>query len=116
MSFKRVYTKRLTAFLLLFALIFSQISISSHAAIHPDHSYSVGSYDTKYSHDDKHHSKHKCPECFLTKAFQNALAADSSFDFGALLYLQAYAFAQKDVAETFVTANYQPRAPPTFLI
>ncbi len=120
MSMKSCTSKRLIASLVLFALIFAQISIAKHALQHPDHAFSVAVSDVvsdhDQNHDDKHHSKHKCPECLLTKSFQSAFTADSSFDFNVLVSLQTYSFAKNDVAQTVIAANYQPRAPPAFLI
>jgi hypothetical protein len=119
MSFKRVYTKRLTAFLILFALIFSQIAISSHAAVHPDHSYSVASSDTARDHDkhdEQHHDRNKCPEYLLAKSLQSATSTGQALDLGVFVSSERYSFTNKDFAGRVGNAEYEARAPPIFLI
>lgn len=116
----RTEQKRLTAFIVLFALICAQIAISAHAVLHPDHNIAFVALDAGHNHDhdqkDDGHSKHKCPECLLAKSFQSAFVVDGYLNIGSFPATQIYFSNETDAVQSISSAYYQPRAPPAFLI
>lgn len=108
-------SKRLIAFLLLFALAYAQIAISSHAVVHSDHATHITASDTDHQ-DDRQHNKHECPECLLTKFFQSALTVDERVDINVSALSAVLIRASNDCVAGINCAQYNPRAPPAFLI
>lgn len=70
-----VYSNKLVTIYMLAILVFGQIALAMHSAVHFDH----GLYEKIVQADNASHSdskpahlKHQCPECLLTHAFHAA--------------------------------------------
>lgn len=110
-------SNKLLAICMFAILVFGQMAISVHSAVHIDSEITNSAYtsdDHNSNHDDKD-LKHQCPECLLTQAFQFAILTD-------VFYVSERACFKC----TFITRwhsntslnlhSYQARGPPLLLI
>ncbi len=114
MKLLRHDTKRLTALLLVFALVFSQLAISAHNVMHPAHNVAGIMQDVDQDHEEI--NGHECPEYILQKLFQSAQTADGSLELDVFPLAQAGILPETPHLQSITNRVYQARAPPVFLI
>jgi hypothetical protein len=114
MHLRKIFSQRLIAFFVLFALAFSQIAISAHAVVHQDHAVSMA-HNGDHKDGEPKSGKRKCPECLLTKVFQTALTVDAGLRFDPFISVPPPAATSLSIS-TAKSPEYGARAPPFFLV
>jgi hypothetical protein len=104
---------RLIAFLILLALVFSQLAMSVHAAIHSDH-ISVAGYEHDKSSPSKS-TKHKCSECLFAKVMHAGWASAELQILVSFFQKLSLSLSASNLILNAQRADYQSRAPPIFL-
>ena len=70
-----MYRNKLIAICMLAILVFGQIELAAHTAVHFDHVFHekiIQLDSASHSDSNPEHLKHQCPECLLTHAFHAA--------------------------------------------
>lgn len=88
-----MYRNKLIAICMLAILVFGQIALAAHSAVHLDHVVHekfVQIDSTSHSDSNPEHLKHQCPECLLTHAFHAA-------DIPVTLYVLLISFVEHTI-------------------
>jgi len=114
-------SKRIICAWAIFALVFAQLAIAQHNAVHAYHSLEklhVESHvDEDYQHDDENKPRsHECPEYLLVKILQVAFYSDVTSAILLTGDANLYIPAEKPFVSDVAASPYQSRAPPVHLI
>lgn len=98
-----VYSKKLVAIYMLAILVFGQIALAVHSAVHFDHVFHekiIQVDSASHSNSNPEHLKHPCPECLLTHAFHAA-------DIPVTLYVPLISFIEHTInPDTLLFSGY----------
>lgn len=103
----------------LLALIFGQLILAQHNAVHIEHGFSqeIASFHDGHKHDhDEEEKEHQCPECLLTETLNIGFYHHSTIVF---MVPTTSGFTLQEKSDYILSARYQanlPRAPPVVLI
>jgi hypothetical protein len=113
--------KRLVAFIVLAMLLYAQVSLPAHAALHYDHMHDISASECEHGHEYGHgheneHDPHSCPECFVFASFKAALSVDGSYEARIFPAERPCDSSVTQSAGIWFDASYEARAPPVLSV
>lgn len=116
-----MHVKKTISVWAIIALSFAQLAIAQHNAVHLDHGFHGIEIDKHAGADHGHNDEnmplsHECPECLLVKSLQTAFYAGQVISVDLTHEKALVVTIEAPFVSHIITASYNPRAPPFFLI